>query len=102
MAASKGLSGRRMAEMFARYGTDAEAVGDFITAGPDAVLPHAGYSMRELQFLIRGEAVEHLDDLLLRRTTLAVSGENLLQSQQVQTSAPAVQRRVMVNLSAGF
>ncbi|QND17298.1 glycerol-3-phosphate dehydrogenase/oxidase (plasmid) [Rhizobium leguminosarum bv. trifolii] len=75
MAASKGLSGRRMAELFARYGTDAEAVGDFIAAGPDAVLPHAGYSMRELQFLIRGEAVEHLDDLLLRRTTLAVSGE---------------------------
>ncbi|MDV4156467.1 MULTISPECIES: glycerol-3-phosphate dehydrogenase/oxidase [Rhizobium] len=75
MAASKGLSIRRMAELFARYGTDAEAVGDFIAAGPDAVLPHAGYSVRELQFLIRGEAVEHLDDLLLRRTTLAVSGE---------------------------
>ncbi|MDV4182539.1 glycerol-3-phosphate dehydrogenase/oxidase [Rhizobium brockwellii] len=75
MAASKGLSIRRMAELFARYGTDAEAVGDFIAAGPDAVLPHGGYSVRELQFLIRGEAVEHLDDLLLRRTTLAVSGE---------------------------
>ncbi|QIO54959.1 glycerol-3-phosphate dehydrogenase/oxidase [Rhizobium leguminosarum] len=75
MAASKGLSIRRMAELFARHGTDAEAVGDFIAAGPDAVLPHAGYSVRELQFLIRGEAVEHLDDLLLRRTTLAVSGE---------------------------
>ncbi|MGO7170042.1 FAD-dependent oxidoreductase [Rhizobium leguminosarum] len=75
VAASKGLSGRRMAELFARYGTDAEAVAGFIAAGPDAALPHAGYSMRELQFLIRGEAVEHLDDLLLRRTTLAVSGE---------------------------
>lgn len=74
-AASKGLSIRRMAELFARYGTDAEAVAGFIAAGPDAVLPHAGYSVRELQFLIRGEAVEHLDDLLLRRTTLAVSGE---------------------------
>ncbi|MBY3118412.1 glycerol-3-phosphate dehydrogenase/oxidase [Rhizobium laguerreae] len=74
-AASKGLSGRRMAELFARYGTDAEAIAGFITAGPDAALPHAGYSVRELQFLIRQEAVEHLDDLLLRRTTLAVSGE---------------------------
>lgn len=30
--------------------------------------------MRELLFLIRNEAVEHLDDLLLRRTTLAISG----------------------------
>ncbi|MBY5568896.1 glycerol-3-phosphate dehydrogenase/oxidase [Rhizobium leguminosarum] len=75
VAASKGLSVRRMAELFARYGTDAEAVAGFIASGPDAVLPHAGYSMRELQFLIREEAVEHLDDLLLRRTTLAVSGE---------------------------
>jgi glycerol-3-phosphate dehydrogenase len=75
MAASKGLSGGRMAELFARYGTDAEAIAGFTAAGPDAVLPHAGYSMRELQFLIREEAVEHLDDLLLRRTTLAVSGE---------------------------
>ncbi|ACS59368.1 Glycerol-3-phosphate dehydrogenase (plasmid) [Rhizobium leguminosarum bv. trifolii WSM1325] len=75
VAASKGLSGPRMGELFARYGTDAETIAGFIAAGPDAALPHAGYSMRELQFLIRCEAVEHLDDLLLRRTTLAVSGE---------------------------
>ncbi|CAN7497599.1 glycerol-3-phosphate dehydrogenase/oxidase [Rhizobium sp. LjRoot98] len=74
-ATAKGLSGARMAELFARYGTDAEAVAAFIAAGPDAALPHAGYSVRELQFLIRGEAVEHLDDLLLRRTALAISGE---------------------------
>ncbi|PDS35247.1 glycerol-3-phosphate dehydrogenase [Rhizobium anhuiense] len=75
MAASKGLSGGRMAELFARYGTDAEAIAGFIAASPDEALPHAAYSVRELQFLIREEAVEHLDDLLLRRTTLAVSGE---------------------------
>ncbi|MBB3915964.1 glycerol-3-phosphate dehydrogenase/oxidase [Rhizobium fabae] len=74
-AASKGLSESRMAELFARYGTDAEAIAGFIADGADAALPHAGYSMRELEFLIREEAVEHLDDLLLRRTTLAVSGE---------------------------
>ncbi len=75
VAAGKGMSSDRMAELFGRYGTDTEAVADFIAAGPDAPLPHAGYSARELQFLIRDEAVEHLDDLLLRRTTLAVSGE---------------------------
>ncbi|OWV91674.1 glycerol-3-phosphate dehydrogenase [Rhizobium sp. N122] len=74
-AAGKGLSGGRVAELFARYGTDAEAMAAFIAAGHDAALPHAGYSTRELQLLIREEAVEHLDDLLLRRTTLAVSGE---------------------------
>jgi len=75
MAASKGLSAGRMVELFARYGTDAEAIAGFIAASPDEALPHAAYSVRELQFLIREEAVEHLDDLLLRRTTLAVSGE---------------------------
>ncbi|MBX5194182.1 glycerol-3-phosphate dehydrogenase/oxidase [Rhizobium sp. NZLR10] len=75
VASGKGFSGGRMAELFARYGTDAEAIAGFIAAGPDAALPHASYSVRELQVLIRDEAVEHLDDLLLRRTTLAVSGE---------------------------
>ncbi|MCW0000956.1 glycerol-3-phosphate dehydrogenase/oxidase [Pararhizobium sp. YC-54] len=74
-ATAKNMSGERMAELFGRYGTDAEAIAGFIAAGPDAPLPHAGYSVRELQFLIRHEAAEHLDDLLLRRTTLAVSGE---------------------------
>lgn len=38
-------------------------------------MPHPGYSVRELLFLIRNEAAEHLDDLLLRRTTLAISGQ---------------------------
>jgi len=75
VAAAKGISGERMAELFGRYGTNAEAIAGFIAARPDAPLPHAGYTVRELQHLIRDEAVEHLDDLLLRRTTLAVSGE---------------------------
>ena len=75
IATKSGLSHARMAELFSRYGTDAGAVAAFIAAGPDQAMPHAGYSVRELQFLIRDEAVEHLDDLLLRRTTLAVSGE---------------------------
>ncbi|MBY3214806.1 glycerol-3-phosphate dehydrogenase/oxidase [Rhizobium laguerreae] len=92
-AASKGLSGRRMAELFARYGTDAEAIAGFITAGPDAALPHAGYSVRELQFLIRQEAVEHLDDLLLRRTTLAVSGELSLDMMDAALDLLAQEKR---------
>ncbi|PYE40551.1 MULTISPECIES: glycerol-3-phosphate dehydrogenase/oxidase [unclassified Rhizobium] len=75
VATKSGISGARMAELFSRYGTDSEAVAGFIAAAPDQAMPHAGYSMRELQFLIRDESVEHLDDLLLRRTTLAVSGE---------------------------
>lgn len=64
-----------MAELFERYGTDAEMIARFIADGNDGALPHAGYSVREMLFLIRHEAVEHLDDLLLRRTTLAISGQ---------------------------
>jgi len=75
LAVQFGLSNTRVASLCERYGTDAETVAAFIAAGPDAPLPHAAYSTRELLFLIRNEAVEHLDDLLLRRTTLAITGE---------------------------
>ena len=34
--------------------------------------------------------------------TLSVSGQNLLTAHQVQTSGPAVERRVFVSLAAGF
>jgi len=69
-----GLQRSQADELFSRYGTDAEPVASFISQASDVVIPGADYSMREVLFLIRNEAVEHLDDLLLRRTTLAVSG----------------------------
>ncbi|MCR6498066.1 glycerol-3-phosphate dehydrogenase/oxidase [Shinella sp. CPCC 101442] len=75
LAASTGLSVVRLAVLFERYGTEAEDIARFIAAKPDQPLPHALYSTRELQYLIRAEAAEHLDDMLLRRTTLAISGE---------------------------
>ncbi|UDF32226.1 UNVERIFIED_ORG: glycerol-3-phosphate dehydrogenase/oxidase (plasmid) [Roseateles sp. XES5] len=75
LAVTTGISVERATVLFQRYGTDARSVAAFIAAGPDHALPHASYSARELLFLIRTEAVEHLDDLLLRRTALAISGE---------------------------
>ncbi len=74
VASTSGLSTARVATLFDRYGTDAERFAAFIAAAPDAPLPHPGYSTREIQLLIRSEKVEHLDDLLLRRTTLAITG----------------------------
>lgn len=74
MAAKKSIPAIRMAALFARYGTEAEAIADFIVAAPDMAMPHPDYSARELLFLIRNEAVERLDDVLLRRTTLAITG----------------------------
>ncbi|OAP34115.1 glycerol-3-phosphate dehydrogenase/oxidase [Sinorhizobium americanum] len=75
LSESTGLPPDRAATLFERYGTDAKDVVRFTAAGADHRLPHAGYSARELLHLIRTEAVEHLDDLLLRRTTLAITGE---------------------------
>ncbi len=75
VANEKGISAVRLAELFARYGTQAEAIADFIVAAPDTQLPHPAYSARELLFLIRNEAAERLDDVLLRRTTLAITGD---------------------------
>lgn len=75
LANSTGLPVERINTLFERYGTDAEPIARFIAAGSEHTLPHRGYSVREFLYLIRTEAVEHLDDLLLRRTTLAISGE---------------------------
>ncbi|MBB4244545.1 glycerol-3-phosphate dehydrogenase/oxidase [Rhizobium tropici] len=84
VATEKGIPGSRMAVLFARYGTQAEAIAGFIATASDRPMPHPDYSERELIFLIRNEAVEHLDDLLLRRTTLAISG-NLSQQMMDAT-----------------
>lgn len=46
-----------------------------ITAGPDAPLEHASdYSGAEIRHLVATECVCHLDDLILRRTSLAFEG----------------------------
>ena len=39
---------------------------------------------------------------LTDRATLAVSGQNLLQSPQQQTSGPAVERRIFATVSASY
>ena len=75
VALATGLCQARIDVLLTRYGTDSTLVADFIAGGADHALPHPDYSIREMQFLIHNEAVEHLDDLLLRRTTLAISGQ---------------------------
>lgn len=74
LAARTGLSLSRIDGLFSTYGTAAAEIAEFMTAGADHPLADSGHSVREFIHLIRKEAVQHLDDLLLRRTTLAVSG----------------------------
>jgi glycerol-3-phosphate dehydrogenase len=61
--------------LFDRYGTRADEVGAFLTAGEDYPLQnHPDATHREVLFLAEKEKIVHLDDLLLRRTMLAYLG----------------------------
>jgi len=66
----------RAAQLLDRYGTRAGELIEAIAAGADdaplTTLPD--YSTAELRHLAAAEHVVHLDDLLLRRTTIAFTG----------------------------
>ncbi len=75
LAAWTGLPRERLQILYERYGSRAESFARFITSGADAplkLLPD--YSRREIAFLAQHEKCVHLDDLLLRRTKLAMLG----------------------------
>jgi glycerol-3-phosphate dehydrogenase len=66
----------RLEALLDRYGTRAEEVAQFLTAVPDRplrLLPE--YSQREIQFMASQESIAHLDDLILRRTIMALLGQ---------------------------
>lgn len=74
-AAWAGVSAARAAELFERYGTRGELVAEFIGRGHDEPLKNVpGYSRREVGFIGQCEKVVHLEDVLLRRTMLAMLG----------------------------
>ena len=75
MAAESELPPERLRQLFERYGTRAASFARFIGCRDDRPLAHhAGYSRRELAFIMREEKVERLDDLLLRRSLIAMLG----------------------------
>jgi glycerol-3-phosphate dehydrogenase len=76
LATQTGLPEARLRVLLERYGTRTAQVAVRMAAEPDAALTHhPGYSHREIAFMIEHECVCHLDDLILRRTTLALQGE---------------------------
>ncbi len=64
-------------ELLARYGTGAASVASFCAgqAQPEERIPNSRYLKAELAYLCHHEMVIHLDDLLLRRTLLAMLGQ---------------------------
>lgn len=71
-----GLTEDRANLLFARYGTHAAQIAAFMQAEPDAPLSsNPAYTRREIRFWLEYEKAIHLDDLLLRRSTLAWLGQ---------------------------
>lgn len=75
LAAWTGFNKDLLENLFKRYGTRTEAVANFMLRAPDAPLKSLlSFSRREIMFLAQYEKICHLDDLLLRRTVLAMLG----------------------------
>jgi glycerol-3-phosphate dehydrogenase len=76
MPEGTGLPQDRLATLLERYGTVADRVAGYLQAGPDAPLASLpAYSRREIAFMALHERVVHLDDLILRRTMMALLGQ---------------------------
>lgn len=76
MQSESGLSISKLEKLLERYGTEAEAISSFMILERDQNLDfHPDYTLREIMYLIENEYVVHLDDLILRRTTIALKGE---------------------------
>lgn len=71
-----GVPQERLVVLLTRYGTRAEAIAQHIAAGQDAPLVHhPDYSRREIAFVAQQEKVLRLEDFLLRRSLLAMTGK---------------------------
>lgn len=75
-SAKSGLPAAMVDALLGRYGTTADAVLDHVGGERDAtLLAHVdGYSRAEIDWIARSEMVQHLADIVMRRTTLAIEG----------------------------
>jgi glycerol-3-phosphate dehydrogenase len=75
MVASSGVGRARAQALLGRYGSKALALAQRLGASGDVPLQHApDYSVAELSYLCLETGVVHLDDLVIRRTLLAIRG----------------------------
>jgi glycerol-3-phosphate dehydrogenase len=66
----------RLNALLDRYGARAEDVAQFMSAAPDRPLRCLpAYTQREIQFMASQESIVHLDDLISRRTLMALLGQ---------------------------
>ena len=66
----------RLRTLAERYGTGAVKIASFLNQEDDQPLAsNPSYSRREILHILRGESVADVEDILLRRTSIGVSGE---------------------------
>lgn len=76
LADRSGENAERVEELLRRYGTTAADILTEVSPFSDAdrLDDAADHSLREIAWIARNEAVVHLEDMVLRRTTLAICG----------------------------
>jgi glycerol-3-phosphate dehydrogenase len=75
-SAATGVARERLAVLLDRYGTTALSIARHIAVFADErpLANVTDYSRAEIDYLVRFEAIERLTDIVLRRTTLAMTG----------------------------
>ncbi|MBS1897730.1 MAG: glycerol-3-phosphate dehydrogenase/oxidase [Actinobacteria bacterium] len=68
-------AGERAELLLKRYGTRAADVWQYVEQGPDAPLAAGQLSTRELEWMVQNELIVRLEDVILRRTSLAFTGD---------------------------
>ncbi|WP_029150018.1 glycerol-3-phosphate dehydrogenase/oxidase [Microbacterium indicum] len=68
-------AGHRADGLFVRYGTRAADVWSYVEEGEDRELAGGALSTRELSWMVEREHAVHLRDVVLRRTSLAFTGD---------------------------
>ncbi|MEJ4047055.1 glycerol-3-phosphate dehydrogenase/oxidase [Erwinia sp. SLM-02] len=75
LAQDSGLSTQRVKELYTRYGTVARQVAAFCGQEEDTPVADApGYSRREIIWLTRNRMTLNLEDMILRRTNIVMTG----------------------------
>lgn len=74
--------------LFTRYGTRAAQVATYLAEGTDQPLLGDALSRRELRWMVEHEYVRHVSDVVLRRTSLAFTGD--ADAASVRTIAEAL------------
>lgn len=93
LADAKSASGtdeRRLDQLLSRYGTKALPIvrHQSPSNNEDRLLGASDYRTSEIDYIVRNEFVEHLADIVMRRTTLAIS-DSLTMSDLKQIAAVA-------------